>query len=112
MLRRCFSHIDSLFSPVFSEIRLPISLTMFLVDEPKTPEVSTATGSNLYLFPMSEYLFLLVFSILEAAWPASTAEPFTALSQKVLTHVASQHRDLPWLKGKTEMPSGLFPSLR
>ena len=47
MFRRCFSHMDSRFSPVFSDIRFPISLTIFLVEGPKAPDVSIATGSTL-----------------------------------------------------------------
>ena len=74
-----------LFSRVISEICFPILLTMFLVVEPNTLEVSTVTGSNLYLFPRSEYLFLLVVSALEVAWLASTAEPFTAFTEGVNT---------------------------
>ena len=52
MFRRCFSHKDSRFSPVFSDIRFPISLTIFLVEGPKAPVVSIATGSILK-FPTS-----------------------------------------------------------
>ena len=50
--RCCFSHMDLLFSPVFSDIRFPISLTIFLVEGPKAPVVSIATGSILK-FPAS-----------------------------------------------------------
>ena len=112
MFSLCFSHKDSRFSPVFSEMRLPTSLIMFLVEGPNTPEVSIAMGSNLNLLASSGYLVLLVFSAFAAAWPASTAVSFTELSAKVLTQVASQQRFFPWLKGKTVTPSGLFPSPR
>ena len=112
MLKRCFNHDVSLLSPVFSEILFPISWSTILVDGPNTPEVSTATGSNLYLLIRSGYLVLLAFSALEAAEPTPTADPFTTLSPKVFTHVASQQRALPRLKGKVVIPSGLFPSPR
>ena len=102
----------SLFSPVFSEIRFPISKIMFLVEGPKTPEVSIATGSNLNLLTRSGYFALFEFSALPAALPASMAVSFTELSPKVFMHVASQQSTLPWLKGKIVIPSGLFPSPR
>ena len=85
---------------------------MFLVDGPKTPEVSIAMGSNLYLLTKSGYFALLAVSALAAACPTSIAELRIKLSLNVLTHVASQQSDLPWLKGKMVIPSGLFPSPR
>ena len=112
MFKRCFSQSVSLFSPVFSAIRLPISYIMFLVDGPKTPEVSIAMGSNLYLLTKSGYFALLAVSALAAACHSSIAELMIKLSLNVLTHVASQQSDLPWLKGKVVIPSGLFPSPR
>ena len=112
ILRRCFSHSVSLLSPVFSEILFPISWIIFLVEGPKTPEVSMAIGSKLYLWTNTGYLFLLSFSALAAACPLSIAAWLMILSPKVLTQVASQQRDLPWLKGKIVMPSGLFLSPR
>ena len=112
MLRRCFSHEVSLLSSVFSEIRFPISLTMAEVEGPKAPDVSMATGSNLNLLTRSGYLDLLALSALAAAEPALMADSITELSLYVLTHVASQQRDFPLLKGKVVMPSGLFPSPR
>ena len=95
ILRRCFSQIDSHFSPVFSEIQFPISLTMLLVEEPKTPEVSIATGSNLKFLTRSGDLFLLAFSAFSAVRHASVAVLFTELTQKVLMHVAFQQKALP-----------------
>ena len=77
-----------------------------------TPEVSIAIGSNLYLRTNSGYLVILEFSALAAACPLSIAVSLITLSPNVLTHVASQQRHLPWLKGKIVMPSGLFPSPR
>ena len=85
---------------------------MFLVEGPKTPEVSIATGSNLNLLTRSGYLDLLEFSAFAAAWPASIAVSFIELLAKVLTHVASQQSALPLLKGKMVMPSGFVPSPR
>ena len=95
IFRRCFSHMDSRFSPVFSVIRFPISLTMLLVEGPKTPDVSIATGSNLKFLTRSGYLILLAFSAFSAAQPASNAVSFMELSLKVLMHVASQQIALP-----------------
>ncbi len=46
---------------------------MFLVEGPKAPEVSIATGSNLHLLTRSGYLALLEFSAFAAAWPAPIA---------------------------------------
>ena len=112
ILRCCFSHSVSLLSPVLSVILFPISWTIFLVEGPNTPEVSIAIGSNLYLWTNSGYLDLLEFSALAAACPLSIAVSLITLSPNVLTHVASQQRHLPWLKGKIVMPSGLFPSPR
>ena len=112
IFRRCFSHNVSLLSSDFSEILFPISLTMTEVEGPKTPDVSMATGSNLNLLTKLGYLDLLVLSALAAAEPALMADSITELSLYVLTHVASQQRDFPLLKGKVVMPSGLFPSPR
>ena len=100
ILNLCLSHECSLISPVFSDIFLPISLMVSLVVEPNTPDVSIATGSNLYFRTKSGYFDLLAFSALVAAWPASSAEKLTTLSPNVLTQVASQHNAFPWLKGK------------
>ena len=83
---------------------------MFLVEGPKTPEVSIAIGSKRNLLTISGYLALLALSAFAAAWPTSIAVPLIELSPKVLTHVASQQSDLPWLNGNMVIPSGLFPS--
>ena len=112
MLRRCFSHDVSLLSCDFSVILFPISLTMTVVEGPNTPDVSMATGSNLNLLTMLGYFDLLALSALAAAEPALMADSITELSLYVLTHVASQQRDFPMLKGKVVIPSGLFESPR
>ena len=88
---------------------MPISTTISLAEAPITPAVSIAMGSNLYLFASSEYLVLLRSSALAAAIPAVDAESLTELSAYVFTHVASQARAFPRLKGKMVMPSGLIP---
>ena len=67
ILNLCLSHECSLISPVFSDIFLPISLMMIRVEEPNTPDVSIATGSNLYLRTKSGYFALLALSALVAA---------------------------------------------
>ena len=69
-----------------------------------------AIGSNLNLLTSPEYLVIFAFSALGAAEPALIAASLTELSANVFTHVASQQRDLPRLKGKRVMPSGLLPS--
>ena len=108
MLSRCLSHIDSLASPDFSEMRLPISETMTLVVGPKTPDVSIATGSNLLILDNTKYVFLLSSSAFLAASPAVPAVALTEHSAYVLTHVASQLSALPRLKGNMVTPSGLM----
>ena len=111
-LKRCFSHMDSLLSPDFPDINFPISWMMFLVVCPNAPEVSMATGSNLYLLTRSGYFDRLAFSAFVAAWQGSIADSLMEFSPKVFTQVGSQQRALPWLKGNMVMPSGLFPSPR
>ena len=69
-----------------------------------------AIGSNLNLLTSSGYLDLFAFSALAAAEPTLIAPLLTELSANVFTHIASQQRDLPQLKGKRVMPLGLFPS--
>ena len=83
---------------------------MFFVEGPNTPEVSIAIGSNRNLLTISGYFDLLADSAFAAACPTSIADSMIELSPKVFMHVASQQSDLPWLKGKIVIPSGLFPS--
>ena len=71
-----------------------------------------AIGSNLRSLTSPGYLVLFAFSALAAAEPTLIAASLIELSAKVFTHIASQQRALPWLKGKVVTPFGLLPSPR
>ena len=93
-----------------SSNRLPMSSTMFFVDFPKTPVVSTAIGSNKYRAAISLYRLRLRSSVANAADPAVVADLLRLHSAYVSVQVQSQTRLLPFLYGKTVTPSGLLAS--
>ena len=105
------SHWVSLRSPVYWRMRFPSSETNLRLEGPKTPVVSTASGSNLNLSLSSRYFSRLDCSCFSAAAPARIAQSIKWVSANVSTQVASQHRLRPPLKGKTVMPSGCRPSI-
>ena len=107
---RSISHRVSRLSPVWAEILLPSPFKKIAVDDPRTPDVSIATGSNMYLSTRLEYLALLSRSARSAAAPGLEAVAPTADEQKVSTHVASQLKHLPWLYANMVIPSGLVLS--
>ena len=104
------SHWVSLRSPVHWRIRLPSSVTNLRLEGPKTPVVSTASGSNLYLSLIAEYFARFERSCFSAAAPACRAQSIRWVAAKVSTQVESQHRLRPPLKGKAVRPSGRRPS--
>ena len=91
---RSVSHAVSLLLPVQADTCLPSFWMKALVEGPNTPVTSTATGSNMYLSVMHEYLALLFTSAAAAADPGVIAELITELLQNVLTQVASHAKHL------------------
>ena len=92
---RSISHRVSRLSPVCAVILFPSPLRKIVVEDPKTPEVSTAIGSKMYLSVILEYFSLLSRSVRSAAAPGLAAVAPTADAQKVSTHVESQLKLLP-----------------
>ena len=90
------SHEVSLLFPVRAVMRLPSLCKKTFEEGPKTPVVSTATGSKVYLSESAEYLSLFLCSLAVAAEPGSIAARTTWLLQKVSVQVASHTRHFPW----------------
>ena len=103
----CRSHSTSLLLPVFPFILLPNSAINLSVCFPYTPVVLKAIGTKRYLSWRDAYLSTLDFSALDAVAPGLCAASLMDDKLKVSQHVASQHKLLPSLKGKTVIPSGL-----
>ena len=92
---RSKSHRVSRLSPVHAEMRLPKPLRNLRVEDPRTPVVSTATGSKTYLRLISRYLWRFSASRRSAAAPGVMAVSKTAEAQKVSAQVESQHKLIP-----------------
>ena len=104
------SHEVSLLSPVTADTCLPNFHKKTTVEGPRTPVVSTETGSNKYRSVRARYLSRLRVSAVAAAEPGATAASTIEVVLNMSTHVASHVRHFPWLYGKTVMPTGRRPS--
>ena len=107
----CLSHVVSRFSPVTELIRRPSSATNLLLLLPRTPEVSTESGSKRYLSVRQLYWVRLRASALSAATPGVMQLSLMSEGANVSEQVASQQRLRPAENGKAVRPSGRFPSL-
>ena len=94
---RCDSHAVSRLSPVRAVSRFPSSFTSPAAVGPKTPPVSTAEGTNVYLSQRDAYFARLRSSAQRAALPGLRAESIMAVAEKVSEQVASQIRHFPLL---------------
>ena len=108
----CISHSVSRLSLVESDNLEPRSFRNAIEDGPIAPDVSTATGSKMYLSVRAEYLATFRASAFLAADEGSVAYFSMLEGAKESQHVASHMSGLPCLNGKSVMPSGLLPSPR